>query len=99
MGDYPLAIMDARTFKPEHQLKNEIHVNMAFMTFHNLNGAISFSPEQKWAYYPFQTTKEVLVFHQYSSDKFFANPHSSFLNKNCPEGSEERISAEMRLAL
>ena len=33
--------------------------------------------------------------------KWLANPHTSFLNKNCPAGSEteERISAELRVAL
>jgi len=97
--DFPLAVMDARTFKPEHQGKNELHLNFGFFRFHNLNGVISYCPEQKWAYYSFQTTKEVLVFHQYSSNKFYANPHTSFFNKNCPEGSEKRVSVEMRLAL
>ena len=33
--------------------------------------------------------------------KWFANPHTSFLNRNCPKGTEEdeRISAESRVAL
>ena len=49
--------------------------------------------------YPFQNTREVLIFHQYSKGKFFANPHTSFLNRNCPEDTETRMSVEMRLAL
>jgi hypothetical protein len=64
--DFPLGVMDASTFKPENQGKNEIHISFGFFTFHNLNGVISYSPGQRWAYYPFQTTKEVLVFHQFS---------------------------------
>ena len=98
--DHPLAIMDARTFDLEHQLPNELHINFGpFGDFNNFNAAIAFDPKQRWYYYPFQTTKEVLVFHQYSEDRFFANPHTSFINRNCPADSESRLSVEMRLAL
>ena len=97
--DHPLAVMDARTFKEEFQSPNEISINFLIASFNNLNGAIGHSPEQKWYYYPFQTTKEVLVFHQYSEGKFWANPHTSFLNKNCPKDTESRISVEFRVAL
>jgi len=97
--DNPLAIMDASTFYPEYHSLNRLHINFGVLTFHNLNGAIAFDPRQKWYYYPFQTTKEVLIFHQYSNGKFFANPHTSFNNVNCPENTESRMSVEMRLAL
>ena len=40
--------------------------------FSGLGGGIAFHPKQRWYYYPFMTTKEVLVFHQYSEDTFFA---------------------------
>jgi len=98
--DFPLAVVDARTFYPEDQGLNKIHFGIGFgLAVHILGGSISHSPAHKWAYYPFQSTSEVLIFHQYSKDKFFANPHSSFHNKNCPRGTEERVSVEMRLAL
>jgi len=99
--DYPLAVMDASTFYENNQIIYNLHINFIFAVFNNLNGAISYNPEQKWYYYSKQNTKEVLVFHQYSKGKFFANPHTSFLNKNCPKGteSEERISAELRVGL
>ena len=97
--DNPLAIMDARTFFPEHQAFFPTHINFGIFMFHNLAAGIEFHPKQMWYYYPFMTTKEVLVFHQYSEDKFFANPHTSFNNKNCPKNSPSRISVEMRLAL
>jgi len=98
--DYPLALMDARTFKPENLAKNKIHINfMPGVTFHNLNGAISFDEEQKWYYYSNQNPMEVLIFHQYSKGKWFSNPHTSFLNKNCPKDSGERISVELRVGL
>ena len=31
--------------------------------------------------------------------KFHANPHTAFQNKNCPQGTEPRMSAEIRVAL
>ena len=99
--DYPLAVMDARTFQPENQILYNLHMNMIFTTFHNLNAAISHSPSQAWYYFSRQSTSEVLVFHQYSKGRWLSNPHTSFLNKNCPRGTEdqERISAELRVAL
>jgi len=99
--DYPLAVMDARTFKPENQILYNLHINMIFTKFNNLNGAISYNPDQKWYYYSKQSTTEVLIFHQYTKGRWMSNPHTSFLNKNCPRGTEdeERISAELRVAL
>ena len=97
--DWPLAIMDARTFKPEHQLEGRVHVNFGVFTYHNLGGGIAHSPEQRWYYYPFQSTSEVLIFHQYSEGKWLANPHTSFFNRNCPENTQPRQSVEMRLGL
>ena len=49
--DYPLAVMDARTFKPENQIPYDLHINFIADVFHNLNGAISHSPDQSWYYY------------------------------------------------
>jgi len=99
--DYPLAVMDAQTFRREEQIRYHLHMNTIFNTFNNLNAAIRHHPDQRWYYYSRQTTSEVLVFHQYSKGKWLANPHTSFLNKNCPKGTEknERISAEMRVGL
>ena len=97
--DKPLAVMDARTFKPEFQTRSELSMNLLAFTFNNLGGGIAYSPEQKWYYYSFQSTKEVLVFHQYTEGKFFANPHTSFLNKNCPKDTQSRQSVELRVAL
>ena len=115
--DYPLAVMDARTFQPENQILYNLHINMIFTKYNTLSAAISHNPNQKWYYYSKQSTSEVLVFHQYSKvisllphqtpqlvllqGKWMSNPHTSFLNKNCPKGTEdeERISAELRVAL
>ena len=97
--DFPLALVDARTFQPEDQGLNRLHFSLGFGSVHILGGIVHHNPKHQWAYFPFQSTDEVLVFHQYSKDRLFANAHSSFHNKNCPEGSEERVSVEMRLAL
>ena len=97
--DHPLAVMDARTFLPEDQGINRVHLNFGWMSFNKVTGNVVHSPGQRWAYYPFQSTREVLVFHQYSKDRFFVNPHCSFTNRNCPRDHGERVSVEMRLAL
>jgi len=97
--DKPLAVMDASSFKKEDQRASETHVNFLFFTYHALAGGIAHNPAQKWYYFSHQKTTEVLVFHQYSKGKWWSNPHSSFQNKNCPVGTETRISAELRVAL
>ena len=97
--DWPLAVMDASTFDAEHLIPSRNSISFGIFTFHNLAGGIKYSPKQKWYYYSFQNDKEVLVFHQYSRGKFFANAHGSFLNKNCPEDTGPRVSVEMRVAL
>jgi len=97
--DFPLAVMDARTFNKENEVPNETHINFIAMMFHNLGGTIIFDTMQKWYYYSMQTTKEVLVFHQYTKGKFLANPHTAFANRNCPKDTESRISVESRVAL
>ena len=97
--DFPLALVDARTVHHEDLGLNKIHFSLGFGSVHVLGGLVHHNPQHQWAYFPFQSTDEVLVFHQYSKDRLFANAHSSFHNKNCPEGTEERVSVEMRLAL
>ena len=91
--------MDASTFDFDYDMPFENTINFIIFTFNNLVGGIAHSPNQKWYYYPFQTTKEVLLFHHYSEGKKLANPHTSFLNRNCPKGNGPRVSVEMRVAL
>jgi len=97
--DFPLAVMDAATFDEEHQSKNHLHIDFLVFKFNNLNGAVAHHPRQRWAYYSFQNTKEVLLFHHFSRDKFFVNPHTSFPNTNCPKDHGSRVSVEIRVAL
>ena len=97
--DFPLAVMDASTFQKEDQNINKVSMNFGWFVTNIFGGGITHNPEQKWYYFAWQTPKEVLIFHQYSKGKFFANPHTSFFNENCPQDTEERVSVEMRLAL
>lgn len=97
--DFPLAVMDARTFNKENEVPQAIHFNFIVTMFHNLGGAIIFDTIQKWYYYSMQTTKEVLVFHQYTKGKYLANPHTAFANRNCPKDTKSRISIESRVAI
>ena len=97
--DYPLAVMDSSTLDFDHHIPVDLSVKFHNRSLHFLAADIVHSPEQKWYYYPFQTKKEVLIFHQYSEGKQLANPHTSFLNKNCPKGTASRISVDMRVAL
>ena len=91
--------MDARTIDPSYITTYKNTINFGLFKFKNLAAGIAFEPDQKWYYYPFQTSSEVLIFHQYSKDKYLVNPHTSFFNRNCPEDTQERISVEFRLAL
>ena len=97
--DWPLAVLDAKTLDEDHTIPNRYAKSLGFHTFHNIFSGIKYSPKQKWYYHSFQSEKEVLVFHQYSKGKFFANAHGSFFNRNCPEDTKPRISVEMRVAL
>jgi len=98
--DFPLAVADSRTFRPEQQFRHKVQINLfPGFTVNVLGGSIQYQDDQTWYYYSHQTPLEVLVFHQYSRGKWFNNPHTSFLNRNCPADSEERVSVEMRLAL
>jgi len=97
--DKPFAVMDAKSFKKEEERPTNTHINFLLFMFHNLGSGIVHNPEQKWYYYSHQKSTEVLVFHQYSKGTWWVNPHTAFPNKNCPKGTETRISAELRVAL
>ena len=47
----------------------------------------------------YKLLSECLIRKSYFQDKFFANPHVAFENKNCPKDTEGRVSIEMRVAL
>ena len=99
VGDFPLALMDASTFKPEDERLLEIHQGSGDTEFNGLDGLPVFSPDQRWYYYPFQTDQEVLLFTHYTKGRFFCNPHCSFASSNYPESFDSRVSFEMRAVI
>ncbi|KAL3912096.1 MAG: hypothetical protein SGARI_001326 [Bacillariaceae sp.] len=97
--DFPLALMDASTFQRKDERPHRLHINFLVFLLHNLNAGFAYDANQKWYYYPYQTEEEVLVFTQYSKDKHFCNPHTSFEAPNRPNEYETRQSIEMRAAV
>ncbi|CAK8999223.1 Uncharacterized protein (Fragment), partial [Durusdinium trenchii] len=75
--NHPLALMDASTFRPEHERRSEGSINFIVMTLHLLSSGILHHPDQRWFYYPDQTTSEALLFTQYTRGRHFANPHGA----------------------
>ena len=74
--------MDARTFNKENEVPAKVHVNFIAFVYHSLGGQIIFDTVQKWYYYSLQTTKEVLVFHQYTKVwEYYANSVRMFNKK------------------
>merc|ERR1712232_295474 len=91
--DYPLAVMDARSFHPEDERLISSRVNLwPLLQLHHLAGGVVHNPKHRWHYYPFQEEDEVLVFTQHTKGKTWVNPHGSFENPNCPNGYESRVS-------
>ena len=45
---HPLALMDGRTFDAAHECPYEIHIDLGVLKVHNLNGAITYDPRQRW---------------------------------------------------
>ena len=97
--DHPLAVMDASSYKQDHERPYHLHMDFIGFVLHNLNGAFTYDTNQKWYYYPYQKESEVLVFTHYSKGKHFANPHTSFLVPNRPKEYKTRQSIEMRAAV
>jgi len=91
-------LMDARTFGTNHDNCMFLHLVLCCFSFLMVLFPGSHEPRRSWYYYPFHTANEVLVFHQYSNGRFWANPHLSFNNRNCHVESESMISLELRVA-
>jgi hypothetical protein len=98
--DYPLTVMDAKTFSPDQEALKMLHMNFGGVSdLHFVNGGVRYNSSQRWYYYPFQKESEVLVFTHYTKGKHFCNPHTSFENANCPPDAGKRVSVEMRAAV
>jgi len=105
--DYPLALMDASTFEPTDSRPFKLEftntlMNNTVQELRVVSGSPRYRPEQKWYYYPEQTSNEILLFHQWTNENTigsFANFHTSFTVPGFPSDAPSRRSVEMRVAL
>ncbi|QGZ95913.1 CmcJ/NvfI family oxidoreductase [Terricaulis silvestris] len=92
--DWPLAIADARTMRPEHLISTDI-------VYPDRRGEIYGlvqSPEQRWWYYPNMQLNEALLIKCYDSDASRAQftPHTAFESPLTPANAPPRESIEFR---
>jgi len=105
--DYPLALMDASTFEPTDSRPFKLEftntlMNNTVQELRVVSGSPRYRPEQKWYYYPEQTSNEILLFRQYTNEDTvgsFANFHTSFKVPGFPSDAPSRRSVEMRVGL
>ena len=97
--DWPLATLDSRTMEPEYFTVAKSSINVLVGTYYNYGAGVAYSPKQKWYWHPYQNPDEVLIFHHFSKNRWLLNPHTSFLNRNCPKDTQTRKSVEFRVAL
>ena len=99
--DSPLILMDARSGSLNETTTVETHIQIPGNIPHHLISLISYNEAQKWYYYPYQKSNEVLVWHHYNKyDKtYWSNPHTGIYNSHCSDDYESRSSTEFRLAV
>jgi hypothetical protein len=91
----PLALCDARTFRPADLLTAERRYPDRVGETYRL----AFSPNQEWYYFPRMTRDEALVFKVYDSDTSLDarfTPHTSFADPTSPNDGPPRESIEIR---
>lgn len=97
--DHPLAVCDARTIRPHHE------VPVVAVTAYRGGGELAFEttgylhdPGHRWCWFPDMTPDEVLVFKTHDSDPDRAHrvAHSAFTDPSCPPGTTTRASVEIR---
>jgi hypothetical protein len=97
--DFPLAVCDARSIKPE----DEIPVTAVTATRstgelrHDTTGFL-YNPDHRWFYFPDMTRDEVIVFksHDSATDVTRRVAHTAFSDPTCPPGTPTRASVEAR---
>ena len=97
--DFPLAVCDARTVRPE----DEVTVTAVTLErgsgeiVHDTTGYLH-NTDHRWNFFSDMTPDEVLVFKGHDSDPARVQrvPHTAFTDPNCPPGVPTRASVEMR---
>jgi len=97
--DYPLAVADYRSIKPETDLQPSdlIYPNRKGETYH-----IRYGPHQKWYYIKDQQPDDVILLKCYESEvvpgRALLTPHTAFFNKeSVGQEFEPRQSIEVRV--
>lgn len=92
--DAPLAVCDARSVRPE----TLIACDLVFRDRTGETYALSYSPEQRWFYYPRMRRGEVLLLKCYDSREDVArfSPHTAFDDPATPSDARPRESIELR---
>ena len=106
--DTPLALLDASTFDQEHLSKWKIDLTrdvklagiyetMKMVHTRNLAGQVRYSPDQRWYFYPYMTSREMLVIRHYTRGKFCLSPHLAIPHKKISPELQTRQSIESRV--
>ena len=98
--DYPLTLMDAASFKPQHQVRFEQHFSHIeageTKTIKNLASHVHYHKAQRWYYYSAMSNDDLLVLRHYTQETFLANVHAAFHQPSCPDNADTRKSIETR---
>ena len=100
--DVPLALCDARSFTVEDLVPADAvfddpkDSNKIIFSFEGLT--VRANPDHRWMYFHDMSIDEVIVFKSFDSDPNYPCfvPHSAFTAPKYPEGTQARISIEMR---
>ncbi|MGQ0532666.1 MAG: CmcJ/NvfI family oxidoreductase [Caulobacteraceae bacterium] len=93
-SDWPLALCDARSIAPTELIATDIVYGDRVGEIYG----VTFSPRQRWFYYPDMQLDEALLIKCYDSDPHVAQftPHTAFENSLTPPDSPPRESIEFR---
>ncbi|MBO9623326.1 MAG: hypothetical protein J7500_11505 [Sphingomonas sp.] len=92
--DWPLALGDASTFRPE----DLIATDLIFQHRRGETYGVAWNPSQRWLYVPDLGPEETILIKCWDSDESVARftPHSGFEDPSTPAGTPPRQSIEFR---
>jgi hypothetical protein len=97
--DFPLAVCDARTLRPDDiaPVVAETEIRGVGVFVFETSGYL-YRPAHRWCFFRNMTPQEVLVFKTHDSDPARACrvAHTAFTDPSCPAGVPTRASVEMR---
>jgi hypothetical protein len=97
--DFPLAVCDARSLRPDDiaPVMAETEIRGVGMFVFETSGYL-YNPAHRWCFFRDMTPQEVLIFKTHDSDPTRARrvAHTAFTDPTCPPGVATRGSVEMR---